>query len=65
MKINKIDSDVNYALDKLGDNILDFHLNTFEMLVNVKTSVKTIDYYFDSIMKKRGLNREQFDLLFF
>lgn len=65
MKINKKNSDVNYTLDKLGDNILDFHLNTFEMLVNVKTSVKTIDFYIESIMKKRGLNKEQFDLLFF
>lgn len=53
------------TIDNLDNNHLDFHLNTLEMLVNVKTSVKTIDFYFESIMKKRGLNKEQFDILFF
>ncbi len=65
MRINNKDTEINYALDKLGNNLLDFHLNTLEMLVNVKTSVKTIDFYFDSIMEKKGLNKDQFELLFF
>lgn len=64
MKMNKIDVDENCTLVNLGNNLLDFHLNSLEMLVNVKTNVKTIDFYFDSIMKKKGLNKEQIELLF-
>ena len=46
-------------------SLLDFHLNTLEMLVNVKTNSKTIDFYLDSIMEKKGLNKQQFESLFF
>ena len=65
MKIDKIEAVDNYTIDNLSSNLFDFHLNTLEMLVNVKTNVKTIDFYLDSIMKKKGLNKEQFDLMFF
>jgi hypothetical protein len=50
---------------KKNHDMLDFHLNTFEMLAEVKSSSISIDFYIESIMRQRGINKQQFDLLCF
>ncbi len=54
----------SHDFESIKSSVLDFHLNTIEMLVNVKSSAKTIDEYVQSIMERRGLTKQQIDLFF-